>query len=139
VKGELMNIKTKSEHYVYCIVDNETNKIVPCYFQFSGDKYNFNSIEEARESNCHGIFKDKDRYRIAKFKVTEELQCDNCDPITFEEQVKIDKSKLVEERINKFYQESIRKYDFDKMNDLDVINIKSKKWLWATMRVIMEN
>ena len=64
--------------YIYRIINNETGKVVPCYYQFKGDVYDFHSVDEARNSNCHGVFKDTTKYRIAKYEVIETLVDGDC-------------------------------------------------------------
>jgi hypothetical protein len=36
-------------------------------------EYDFHSASEARTANCHGVFEDKSKYAIAKYRVTYEL------------------------------------------------------------------
>ena len=68
-----MKPKEKKPEIVYRIINNETGEAAGSYSRSDCDEYDFNSEEEARNANCHGIFKDKDKYRIAKYKVTYEL------------------------------------------------------------------
>ena len=42
------------------------------------DEYDFDSVFEARHANCHGEFKDEDKYAIAKYRVTYELLDPDC-------------------------------------------------------------
>ena len=66
----------------YRIIERATGKAVPCFHWPAHDQYNFSSPEEARNSNCHGIFKDKEKYSIAKFTrvsktICSEVECDS--------------------------------------------------------------
>lgn len=83
----------KNQYEVYRIISKDTNKPEGVYSRAYHDEYDFESIESARNANCHGIYKDKNKYRIAKYKVTYELIKDDCDPITEEELIEIDKKK----------------------------------------------
>jgi hypothetical protein len=134
-----MKLKQQEGHYIYRIVDNRTNEIVPCYFQFGGDIYDFNSVKEARESNCHGVFKDKDKYRIAKFKVIEELECDNCDPATEDELIEITKEKDKDKAIDKIYQELISRIDFIGMNPLQAFGLQCDAKIQATIEYAIKS
>lgn len=64
---------------VYRIIDNENDMTIGSYERSYQDKIDFSSVEEARNANVNGLFKDKTKYRIAKYKVTYELIEDNCD------------------------------------------------------------
>lgn len=66
---------------IFRIVDRETNEEVGVYMPPTArNEYNFKSIEAARGSNCHGIYKDKSKYKIRKYKLV--LVDDDCDPAT---------------------------------------------------------
>lgn len=68
------------EKEIYKIVDKETNKTISVYFQpTSRDVEEFNSIEDARTSNCWGTYRNKEKYRIEKYKVIYELIDPDCD------------------------------------------------------------
>ena len=54
---------------VYRIIDRNTNKPVGSYSRACHDEYDFKSVESARNANCHGMFKNKDKYAIAKYEV----------------------------------------------------------------------
>lgn len=58
---------------VYRIIERETGGLVGSYSRAYCDEYDFVSAEEARLANCHGVFKDKKKYAIAKYRVTYEL------------------------------------------------------------------
>lgn len=74
-----MKPKENKPEIVYRIIDNETNMAVGSYSRAYCDEYDFGSISEARNANVHGVFSDKEKYSIAKYKVTYELIQDNCD------------------------------------------------------------
>lgn len=42
----------------------------------------FSSIKEAREFNCHGLFKDKEIYEIHEFRAEISSDCVDVDPMT---------------------------------------------------------
>ena len=65
-----MKPKEKKPETVFRIIDRETGNPVGSYSRAYCDEFDFNSASEAREANCHGIFKDKDKYKIAKYRVT---------------------------------------------------------------------
>lgn len=58
---------------VYRIIDKETKEPVGSYSRAYHDEYDFGSADEAEEANCHGIFKDKEKYQINKYRVVYEL------------------------------------------------------------------
>lgn len=64
---------------IYRIIDRATGKEQGSYSRACCDEYDFKSPQEAREANCHDIFKDKNRYSIAKYRVVYELIDDDCD------------------------------------------------------------
>lgn len=68
-----MKPKEIKPEIVYRILNRNTNEAKGSYSRACCYEYDFKSADEARESNCHGIFKDKDMYKIAKYKVTYEL------------------------------------------------------------------
>lgn len=69
----------KNEFEVYRILDRESNMPCGSYSRACRDEYDFNNVSSARQSNCHGVFEDKIKYKIAKYKVTYELIEDDCD------------------------------------------------------------
>lgn len=68
-----MKPKEKKPEFVYRIIDVETGNAVGSYSRAYCDEYDFRSAKEARTANCHGMFEDKNKYKIAKYKVTYEL------------------------------------------------------------------
>ena len=73
-----MKPKEKKPEIVYRIVDKSSGEAVGSYSRAYCDEFDFNSVSEARNANCHGIFKDEKKYKIAKYKVTYELIEDDC-------------------------------------------------------------
>ncbi len=68
-----MKPREKKPETVYRIIDRESGKAQGSYSRAYCDEFDFNSVEEARTANCHGMFEDKQKYKIAKYKVTYEL------------------------------------------------------------------
>ena len=58
---------------VFRIIDRQTGAAVGSYTRGNYDKYDFGTAGEARRANCHGIFEDRGKYAIAKYRVTYEL------------------------------------------------------------------
>jgi hypothetical protein len=63
----------KKPHTVYRIIDRDTGEAVGSYSRAFCDEYDFTSAASARRANRHGMFEDKRKYAIAKYKVTYEL------------------------------------------------------------------
>ena len=75
-----MDIKEDCE--VYRILDRTYNNVIGSYSRAYHDEFNFRTVEEARNANVHGMFKDKKKYKINKYKVIFELiedDVDNCE------------------------------------------------------------
>ncbi len=73
-----MKPREKKPETVFRIINRETGEAKGSYSRASCDEFDFNSVGEARSANCHGIFKDKEKYKIAKYRVTYELIEDDC-------------------------------------------------------------
>lgn len=73
-----MKPKQKKPETVFRIIDKQSGEAVGSYSRAYCDEYDFESVERARNANCHGMFKDKKKYKIAKYKVTYELIEDDC-------------------------------------------------------------
>jgi hypothetical protein len=71
-------MKKQESKIVYRIIDRIINTPVGVYSRACHDDYDFESVEDARESNCHGTYKNKKIYKISKYKVTYELIEDDC-------------------------------------------------------------
>lgn len=59
--------------YVYRIFDRQTGQPVGSYSRACHDEFDFASPEHARNANCHDIFQDRKKYRIAKVEITETI------------------------------------------------------------------
>jgi hypothetical protein len=58
---------------IYRIINQATGKAEGVYSRSYHDKYDFDNSESARNANCWGIYQDKDKYKIAKYRVIYEL------------------------------------------------------------------
>ncbi len=74
-----MKPKEKKPETVFRIIDKETNEAVGSYSRACHDEYDFNSVSEARNANCHGMFENKEKFKIAQYRVTYELINDDCE------------------------------------------------------------
>ena len=63
----------KKPEIVYRIIERQTGEAVGSYSRAYCDEYDFESPKQARTANCHGIFEDRQKYSIAKYRVTYEL------------------------------------------------------------------
>lgn len=69
----------KKPHDVFRIIDRATGKEQGSYSRAFCDEFDFTSPEDARSANCHGVFQDKAKYKIARYRVTYELMDDDVD------------------------------------------------------------
>lgn len=74
-----MKPKEKKPETVFRIIDRNSGEAVGSYSRAYCDEYDFSSVSEARNANCHGMFEDKEKYKIAKYKVTYTLIEDDCE------------------------------------------------------------
>jgi uncharacterized protein involved in high-affinity Fe2+ transport len=74
-----MKPKENKPEVVFRIIDKETGSAVGSYSRAYCDEYDFRSPAEARNANCHDVFKNKSKFGIAKYKVTYELIQENVD------------------------------------------------------------
>jgi len=74
-----MKPKEKKPSTVFRIINKENGGAVGSYSRACCDEFDFISVRDARTANCHGTFKDKDRYDIAEYRVTYELINPSCD------------------------------------------------------------
>jgi hypothetical protein len=58
---------------IFRIIDKHTGEAKGAYSRACFDEFDFKSVEQARTANVCGMFNDKQKYRIAKYKVTYEL------------------------------------------------------------------
>ena len=68
-----MKPNEKKPEKVFRIINRITGAPVGSYSRAYCDEYDFNSPEEARSANCHGMFQDKEEYAIAEYCVTYKL------------------------------------------------------------------
>ena len=68
-----MKPKTKKPETVYRIIKKSTGEAQGVYSRSCCDEFDFASEDQARNSNCHGIYQDEEIYAIAKYRVTYEL------------------------------------------------------------------
>ena len=73
-----MKPKEKKPETVFRIISNSTGESVGSYSRAYCDEYDFNSVSDARTANCHGMFEDKEKYSISKYRVTYELIETDC-------------------------------------------------------------
>jgi hypothetical protein len=68
-----MKPKEKKPEIIFRIIDKTTGLPVGSYSRAYCDEFDFTSIEQARNANVHGIFKNEEKYGIAKYRVIYEL------------------------------------------------------------------
>jgi hypothetical protein len=73
----MMSIDT--DRIVYRIIHRATGILQGVYSRAYHDDHDFESAERARESNCHGEYQDRKRYKVSKYKVSYELLEDDCE------------------------------------------------------------
>ncbi len=71
--------KASKPYEVYRIIDRETGEFQGSYSRAYSNEYDFESIKEARTTNVHGIYEDKEKYKIAKYRVVYQLIEVDCD------------------------------------------------------------
>ena len=74
-----MKPNEKKPEEVFRIINKETGNATGSYSRAYCDEFDFRSVSEARHANCHGMFEDKTKFKIAKYRVTYELIDDDCD------------------------------------------------------------
>lgn len=74
-----MKPSEKKPETVYRIIDRKDGEPVGSYSRACHDEFDFKSVDEARNANFHGMFRNKDKYKIAKYRVTYELIEDDVD------------------------------------------------------------
>jgi len=73
-----MKPKEKKPETVFRIINKSTGDAVGSYSRAYCDEYDFKSVSEARTANCHGVFENKEKFSISKYKVTYELLESDC-------------------------------------------------------------
>ena len=109
-----MKPKEKKPETVFRIIDKNSGEPVGSYSRAFCDEYDFSSVSEARNANCHGMFQDKEKYKIAKYKVTYTLIEDEC-----EENYKSDKLDLQRDQ----HLMSIRQ-NGERIGDIEIVDGK---------------
>jgi len=71
--GGIVKPAEKKPDTIFRIIDRSTGEAVGSYSRAYCDEYDFGSASEARNANCNDIFQDRQKYAIAKYKVTYEL------------------------------------------------------------------
>ena len=61
------------ERVIFRILDRKTDEPQGVYGRDYRDEYDFDSADDARDANCHGIYQNKEKFKIAKYRVTYEL------------------------------------------------------------------
>lgn len=74
-----MKPREKKPEVVFRIINRKSGNPVGSYSRACCDEYDFKSISEARNANCHGMFQNKEQFKIAKYKVTYTLIEDDCE------------------------------------------------------------
>ncbi len=69
----------KKPAIIYRIINRDSGSAVGSYSRSCHDEFDFRTPEEARNANCHGTFKDGEKYAIAKYRVAYELIDPDCD------------------------------------------------------------
>lgn len=109
-------MNNKTINTTYKIFDNK-DRLQGAYSRSYHTEYEFDSIDEARNSNCHGEYKDKVKYKINKYKVTYELIDNNVDPPNDKEIEIHSEAVALDERLEREFKESgltgpFAKFDF---------------------------
>jgi hypothetical protein len=74
-----MKPKENKPQTVFRIIDRQTGEAKGSYSRANCHEFDFNSAEEARNANVHGMFNDKNKYAIAKYRVVYEMVEENVD------------------------------------------------------------
>ena len=120
-----MKPKEKKPKTVFRIIDNETGEAEGSYSRSYCDEFDFSSLEGARDANCHGVYKDKVRYGIAKYRVTYELIEEDVDPPNDEEIAKADEQKEFERKADELGLEGFERFRY--LVNCDLFKELSKK------------
>jgi len=99
-----MKPREKKPETVFRIIDRESGDPVGSYSRAYCDEYDFESAERARSANVHGAFKDRGKYKIAKYLVTYELIEDDVEADTEDDSVRaiLLRKGATEDFINEF-------------------------------------
>lgn len=100
---------------VFRILNRETGSVEGSYSRAYCTEYDFASPEEARNANCHGMFRDRAKYGIARYRVTYELIEEDVDPPTQEDVERHLQNKADEAEVGRLLAESDISGVFEKM------------------------
>lgn len=70
----IMKLKEKKPEIVFRIINQKGEAVGS-----PSNEYDFESVKQARSANIHGIFKDKKKYKIAKYHIMYKLLDPDCD------------------------------------------------------------
>ena len=68
-----MKPKEKKPSIVFRIINRQTGEPQGSYSRAYCDEFDFSSPDQARNSNFHNKFQDREKYKIAKYRVIYEL------------------------------------------------------------------
>ncbi len=68
-----MKPREKKSETVFRIIDRASGEPQGVYSRACCDEYDFESPSRARSSNIHGTYENREKYAIAKYKVTYDL------------------------------------------------------------------
>lgn len=74
-----MKPREKKPETVFRIIDRATGEAQGSYSRAACDEYDFASVEEARSANLFDVYKDRQKFAVAKYRVIYELIDDDCD------------------------------------------------------------
>ena len=75
-----MKPREQKPETVFRIIDAESGRACGSYSRAYCEEFDFGSVAESRSANCHGMFQDRGKYKIAKYRVTYEMVDPDCDP-----------------------------------------------------------
>ena len=76
-----MKPKERKPGIIYRVVDIEKGTFCQAYSRAYCYEVDFESAEEARSSLFNDEYQDREKYKIAKYRVTYELVDDDCDAV----------------------------------------------------------
>ena len=112
-----MKPEEKKPEIVFRIISDDGESI-GSYSRSYHYEYDFSSVHQARSANCHGTFKDKTKYKIAKYRVTYELIEDDVDPPNEEEIKAAKKEQDLEDKMDKLGIEGVDRIWFAIVNKI---------------------
>ena len=73
-----MKPREKKPSIVFRIIDRATGEAVGSHSSACCDEFDFESQEQARSANFHGMFRDRVKFAVAKYRVTYKLLNGDC-------------------------------------------------------------